>query len=95
MKAMMFHDLEVKGINWHKELPSVLWALQTIVNRTTRDTLFHLLYGADAILTPEIYLKSARMAQFNEADQDEERERELDANLLEEKQNKALANVKK
>jgi transposase InsO family protein len=27
MKIRMFHDLEARGINWHKKLPSVLWAL--------------------------------------------------------------------
>jgi hypothetical protein len=79
----MFHDLEAKGKNWHKELPSILWALHTNVNRDTRDTPFHLVYGADVVLPPEIYLESAQVAQFNEANQDEARE--LDANLLEEK----------
>jgi hypothetical protein len=89
----MFHDLEAKGRNWYKELPSVLWALRTIVNCATKDTSFHLVYVVDALLPPEIYLESARVTQFNEADQDEAKE--LDANLLEEKRNKALANVKK
>jgi transposase InsO family protein len=41
MKIRMFHDLEAKGRNWHKKLPSVLWALLTNVNRATRDTPFH------------------------------------------------------
>jgi transposase InsO family protein len=27
MKTRMFQNLEAKGKNWHKELPSVLWAL--------------------------------------------------------------------
>jgi hypothetical protein len=27
MKTSMFQDLEAKGKNWHKELPSVLWGL--------------------------------------------------------------------
>jgi hypothetical protein len=45
------------------------------------------------MLPPEIYPESARVVQFNEANQDEARE--LDANLLEEKCNKALANVQK
>jgi hypothetical protein len=45
------------------------------------------------VLPPKIYLESVRVAHFNEVDQDEARE--LDANLLEEKWNKALANVKK
>jgi hypothetical protein len=60
MKARMFHDLEAKGRNWHKELPSVLWALHTNINRATRDTPFHLVHGAYAILLPEIFLELAR-----------------------------------
>jgi hypothetical protein len=93
MNTRMFHDLEAKGENWHKELPSVLWALCTNINRATRDIPFHLVYGADAVLSPEIFLESARVAQFNEEDQNEERD--LDSNLLEEKCNKAVANVQK
>jgi hypothetical protein len=85
--------LEARGKNWHKELPSVLWAIQTNINRTTRDTPFNLVYGAEAVLPPEIYLKSVRMAQFNEEDQDESRQ--LDANLLDEMRNTALSNVRK
>jgi hypothetical protein len=38
-------------------------------------------------------LESAQMAQFDEADQDEARE--LDSNILEEKHNKAPANMQK
>jgi hypothetical protein len=67
--------------------------LHTNVNRATRDTPFHLAYGADAVLPPDIFLESAPVAQFNEADQDEAKE--LDLNLLEEKHNKALSNMQK
>jgi hypothetical protein len=56
MKARMFHDLEAKGRNWHKELPSILWALHTNINKATKDTLFHIVYGANAVLSPEIFL---------------------------------------
>jgi transposase InsO family protein len=56
MKTRMFIDLEARGRNWHKELPSVLWALWTNVNRGTRDTPFNLVYGAYVVLPPEIYL---------------------------------------
>jgi hypothetical protein len=52
-----------------------------------------LVYGADAVLPPKIFLESAWVVQFSAADQDEARE--LDSNLLEEKCNKALANVQK
>jgi transposase InsO family protein len=42
MKTRMFHDLEARCRNWHKELPAVLWTLRTNVNRATRDTSFNL-----------------------------------------------------
>jgi transposase InsO family protein len=65
MKTRMFHDLEVRDRNWHKEFPSVLWDLRTNVNRATRDTPFNLVYRADVVLPPEIYLQSARVVHFD------------------------------
>jgi hypothetical protein len=64
MKTRMSHNLEAKGRNWHNELPSVLWALQTNVNRVTRGMPFNLVHGADAVLPLEIYLESARVTHF-------------------------------
>jgi hypothetical protein len=93
MMTRMFQDLDAKGKNWHKELPSVLWALRTNVSRATRAMPFSLVYGTEAILPPEVYLKSARVAHFNQEDQTEARE--LDANLLEERRNTTLSNVHK
>jgi hypothetical protein len=89
----MFHDLEARGRNWHKELPSVLWALRTNINRATRDTPFNLIYGADAVLPQKIYLESVMVTHFNAEDHVETRE--LDSNLLEEKRNTTLTNVQK
>jgi hypothetical protein len=54
MKTRRFHDLEARGRNWLKELPSVLWALRTNV-----------VYGADVVLPPEIYFQLARVAHFD------------------------------
>jgi hypothetical protein len=93
IKTRMFHDLEARGRNWHKELLLVLWALRTNINRVTRDTPFNLVYGADAVLPSEIYLESARVAHFNAEDQAEARK--LHSNLLEERRNTRLANVRK
>jgi transposase InsO family protein len=62
MKARMFHDLEPKEKNWHTELPSVLWSLWTNINRATRETPFHLVYGVDAVLLHEIFLELAQVA---------------------------------
>jgi hypothetical protein len=93
MKIRIFHDLEARGRNWRKELPSVLWAHHSNVNRATRDTPSNLVYGADVMLPPEIYVELARVAHFNAESQVEARE--LNSNLLEEKHNTALANVQK
>jgi hypothetical protein len=79
--------------HWHKELPSVLWALRTNVSGATRATPFSLVYGAEAVLRPEVYLESARVAHFNAEDQAEARE--PDENLLEERRNTTLSNVRK
>jgi hypothetical protein len=51
-----------------------------------------MVYEADVVLPPEIYLESAQEA-FSEVDQHEARV--LDTNLLEEKCNKALPNMQK
>jgi hypothetical protein len=93
MKTRLLHDLEARGRNWHKKLPSVLWALRTNVNRATGDTPFNLVYGAEVVLPPEIYLELAWVAHFNAEDQAEVRG--LDSDLLEERRNTALANVRK
>jgi transposase InsO family protein len=93
MKMRMFQDLEVKVKNWHKELPSVLWALWTNASRAARATPFSLVYGAEVVLPQEVYLKSARVEHFNPEDQAEARE--LDANVLEERRNTSLSNVRK
>jgi hypothetical protein len=61
------------------------------VNRATRDMPFNLIYGADAVLPPEIYLESARVAHFDAEHQ--AKARELDVDLLEERFNTALINV--
>jgi hypothetical protein len=72
-------------------MPSMLWALCTNINRVTRDTPFNLIYEADVVLPPEIYLELAMVAHFNAENQAEARE--LDSNLLEERYNTMLANV--
>jgi hypothetical protein len=59
----------------------------------TRDTPFNLIYGAEAVLPPKIYLESPRVAHFNTKDQAEARE--FDSDLLEERRNTALPIVQK
>jgi hypothetical protein len=63
------------------------------VNRATRDTSFNLVYGEDRVLPPEIYLESAMVAHIDLEHQAEARE--LDSDLLEERHNMTLINVRK
>jgi hypothetical protein len=91
MKIRMFHDLEARGRNWNKKLPSVLWSLWTNINKANRDIPFNLVYGANTVLPSEIYIELASVAHFNEENQAEGRE--LDSNLVEEKRYTALANA--
>jgi hypothetical protein len=93
MKTRMLHDLEARAKNWHKELSSVLWALQINVNIETRGTPFNLVYGADVVLPPKIYLQSARVAHYDS--EHEAEARGLDSMLLEERCNTAHINVRK
>jgi hypothetical protein len=53
---------------------------RTNVYKATKDTPFNLVYGADAVLPPEICLKSARVAHFDAEYLTEARE--LDSNML-------------
>ena len=52
---------------WAKELPNVLWVYCTTTRRSTRETPFSLLYGAEAIIPTAINLCSARVAEFTPA----------------------------
>lgn len=54
---------------------------------------FHMVYGADAILPPEVQLSSLRVEHFDSVDQDGARV--LDVNLLDEAGDAALARVQK
>ena len=44
-----------KGV-WPEELPSVLWAYRTTTRIPTRETLFRLAYGSEAVIPAEVRL---------------------------------------
>ena len=54
-----------KGI-WPKELSSVLWAYRTTVRTPTRETLFQLTYGSEAVIPIEVGLTSYRVDNHDE-----------------------------
>ena len=59
----------MKG-RWAKELPNVLWAYRTTPERSTGETPFSLTYGAEAVILTEVNLCSARVNEFNLAQND-------------------------
>ena len=67
---------------WLDELPSVVWSLRTMPNRSTGYTPFFLVYGAEAVLPTDILHDTPRVVQYTEAEAKEARENDVD--LLEE-----------
>ncbi|KAJ0870487.1 putative nucleotidyltransferase, Hydrolase [Helianthus annuus] len=68
---------------WVDELPSILWAHRTMPKTSTGETPFSLVYGSEAVIPAEIGLPSPRMTAVNSIDN--EAERRLDLDLLEER----------
>ena len=66
-----------KGI-WPDKLPSVLWAYRTTARTPTRETLFRLAYGTDAVIPAEIGLTSYRVDSYNKDTNEEELRLQLD-----------------
>ena len=56
---------------WAEELPNVLWAYRTTPRRSTRETLFSLTYGTEAVILTEVNLCSGRVSRFTPIKNDE------------------------
>ena len=64
IKRRVFDQLIKRSGAWVQELPSVLWAFRTTTSRATGETPFFLVYGAEAMLPPELKIGSARTDCF-------------------------------
>ena len=49
---------------WVKELPNILWAYRRTPKRSTGENPFSLTYGAEAMISAEVNLCSARVEEF-------------------------------
>jgi transposase InsO family protein len=52
-------------------LPCALWGNRTSPSRATDETSFFMVYGAEAILPPEVTMGSLRVKTYDEATQDQ------------------------
>ena len=59
-----------KGI-WLEEFPSVLWAYRMTARTPTRETLFRLAYGSEAVIPVEVGLTSYKVGNHDESRNDE------------------------
>ena len=81
---------DAKG-KWVEELPHVLWTYRTTPRRSTRETLFSMTYGAEAVILLESGFLTTRTSLFNLKDNDEQLTRGLD--LIEEKRENAMVQL--
>jgi hypothetical protein len=61
LKIHTYDCLKKHGAIWVNEIPCVLWGNRTTPNRATEETLFFLVYGAEACLPPEIIMGSPQV----------------------------------
>ena len=67
-----------KGM-WAEELPNVLWAYRTTPRISTRETLFSLTYGGEAMITIGVSLCSAQVSRFVPIENEELMIKQLDS----------------
>ena len=71
-----------------EELPHVLRTYRTTFRRSTGETPFSMIYGAEAIIPLETGFLMTKTSSFNPKDNDEQLTRSLD--LIEEKRENAM-----
>jgi hypothetical protein len=79
LKKRLYDENSKKGGKWIRELPHVVWGLQTQSSKAKGQTLFFLMYESEAILPADIMWKSPRVEMYNEGEADEARKLELDS----------------
>ena len=81
---------DAKG-KWVEELPHVLWTYRTTPCRSTGETPFSMIYGAEAVILLETGFPTSRTSSFNPRDNDEQLTKSLD--LIEEKRENAMVQL--
>jgi transposase InsO family protein len=60
-----FNGLEGGGKNWVDQVPLVLWSLRTTATRSTGETPFSLVYGAEAVFPMELKYGSPQISSYD------------------------------
>jgi hypothetical protein len=76
---------------WVEELPSVLWAYRTTVRTPTKETLFKLTFGTEAVIPVEIRLTTLRTTFHKE--EENEGQLRLHLDFLDETRERATRTI--
>jgi transposase InsO family protein len=71
LKTRAYDCLKKHGAKWIDELLCTLWTNQTSSSWATGETPFFLVYGAEAIIPPEVTMVSPRVQAYDEVTQDQ------------------------
>ena len=93
LKTRTFESLEKYGKKLVDNLEPVLWANRTTPSRATGETLFFLVFGAEAVLPPEVTNGGPRVNAYDESMQEQLRREDIE--LLEEKRQAAAIHAAK
>jgi hypothetical protein len=78
LKTSTYDGLKKHGKKWLDELLCALWGNRTSPCRATRETHFFMVYGAEAVLPPEVTMGSLRVKTYDKATQDQLRREDID-----------------
>jgi hypothetical protein len=70
LKTRTYDGLKKHDKKWIDELPCALWGNRTSPSRATGGTPFFMVYGTEAVLSPEVTMGSLRVKIYDEAMQD-------------------------
>jgi hypothetical protein len=78
LKTRTYDDLKKHGKKWIDELPCAIWGNRTRPSRATGETSFFMVYGAEAVLPPEVTTGPLRVKTYDEVMQDQLRCEDID-----------------
>jgi hypothetical protein len=82
LKKRMYRENDKAPGRWIKELPVVVWGLQTQPSRNIGVSPYFMVYSAEAVLPVDIEFRSPRVENYNEDQVTEQRD--LEVNSVEE-----------
>jgi transposase InsO family protein len=78
LKTRTYDGLKKHGMKCIDELPCALWGNRTSSSRATGETPFFMVYGAEAILPPEVTMGSLSVKTYDEVTQYQLRREDID-----------------